>query len=71
MTRTVEPELRCCHPGCPNPWSSDYLGRKTCALHVADQRQGLHRQRSLLSVQPMRDVLPPFNERAERDGDTA
>jgi hypothetical protein len=72
MTAKTAPQsLLCCHPGCCRPWTSDYLGRQTCGEHVAEQRQGLQVQRPLLPARLVRDALPPFNERAEREGDAA
>lgn len=68
-----ESSLLCCVEGCTKRWTSDF-GRRFCGAHDPGLSGGqpTKRQPQLnLATQPLHDVLPPFNERAERDGETS
>ena len=70
--KTDDRSLLCSEPGCCQRWTSNY-GRRWCAEHDPGLggHQATRRQSTLNLAPPLRDVLPPFNERAERDGDAA
>jgi len=73
MTRPANAsDLLCSMPGCCRRWTSNF-GRRYCGEHDPGLagHQPIKRQGGLALAMPLRDVLPPFNERAERDGDTA
>lgn len=73
MTRgTNESDLLCSEPGCSRRWTSNF-GRRFCAEHDPGLagHQPTKRQARLDLAIPLRAALPAFNERAERDGDTA
>ena len=73
MTRAAsDSSLLCSAPGCCRPWTVNF-GRRWCSEHDPGLagRQPVKRQQGLLAGMPLREALPPFNERAERDGDPA
>lgn len=61
--------LLCSVPGCCNRWTSNF-GARYCREHDPglNGHKPTARQQSLAGM-PLRDALPPFNERAERDGE--
>ena len=70
--KATNASLLCSFPGCGHRWTCNFRGR-----YCGEHDPGLagytpaKRQARLDIAMPLREALPPFNERAERDGDTA